>query len=98
MYDWKLIHHAVSNENPVQDLNENKTGKYIIEYTRYTDGGLCIEVVSTQNIIWQNIKICFDVVCIKKEFPLKVLLNFVIFQLKEEAIACFYRFSSNIGM
>ena len=59
---------AISYIYPVQDLNENKTGKYIIEYTRYTDGELCIEVVSTQNIIWQNIKICFDLVCIKKSF------------------------------
>ena len=83
---------ALSYVNPVQHLKISKTGKYIIEYTRYTNGGLCIEVVSTQNIIWQNIKICFDVVCIKKEFPLKILLNFAIFQLKEEAIACFIVF------
>ena len=89
---------ALSYVNPVQHLKKSKTGKYIIEYTHHTDGGLCIEVLSTQNIIWQNIKICFDVVCIKKEFPLKILPNFAIFQLKEEAIACFYRFSSNIGM
>ena len=81
---------ALSYVYPVQDLNKNKTGKYIIEYTRYTDAGLCIEVVSTQNINWQHIKICFDVVCIKKEFPLKILLNLVIFQQKEEAIASFY--------
>ena len=86
---------ALSYVNPAQHF---KKAKSIIEYTHNTDGGLCIEVLSTQNIIWQNIKICFDVVCIKKEFPLKILLNFAIFQLKEEAIACFYSFSSNIGM
>ena len=67
--NWYIM--ALSYVYPVQDSNRNKSGKYVIEYTRYTDGGLCIEVVSTKNIIWQHIKICFDLVCIKKSFHWK---------------------------
>ena len=59
---------ALSYVNPVQHFKKAKLANIFIEYTHYTDGGLCIEVLSTQNIIWQNIKICFDVVCIKKSF------------------------------